>query len=47
MLVERCGFSRVEKLPYCVGDYFGPSVDHALATVWPELFSEIAVAAWA
>jgi SAM-dependent methyltransferase len=47
MLVERCGFARVEKLPYCVGDYFGPRVDHALASAWPALFGEIAVAAWA
>ena len=47
MLIERCGFSRVDKLPYTVGDYLGPRVDHALARLWPELFGEIAVAAWA
>lgn len=47
MLVERCGFSRVEALPYTVGDYLGPRVDHALARLWPGMFAEVAVAAWA
>lgn len=47
VLVERCGFSRVEKAPYSVGGFLGARVDHALARAWPELFAELALVAWA
>lgn len=46
MLVTRCGFSRVRKVPY-VSDpqIFGPRVGYQLARRWPELFSELALVA--
>jgi SAM-dependent methyltransferase len=48
MLTERCGFSRVEKLPYFQS---APAplagVAHSAARVWPELLSEVAIAAYA
>ena len=51
MLVERCGFSRVEKLGYFVGRngdrMFGHNLGDGLARLWPELFSEILVVAYA
>jgi 2-polyprenyl-3-methyl-5-hydroxy-6-metoxy-1,4-benzoquinol methylase len=50
MLVERCGFSRVEKLSYFVGPnghrMFGHKLGDGLARLWPELFSEIVVVAY-
>ena len=51
MLVDRCGFSRVEKLSYFVGPngqrMFGHKIGDGLARLWPELFSEILVVAYA
>ena len=51
MLIERCGFSRVERLGYFVGPngrrIFGHKLGFTLARVWPELFSEIVVVAYA
>ena len=51
MLVERCGFSRVEKLSYFVGPnghrMVGHKIGDGLARLWPELFSEIVVVAYA
>ena len=47
MLVERCGFSRVEKVPYATGPrLLGRRADHALARAWPEMFGEIGLVAW-
>lgn len=48
MLTERCGFSRVIKLGYPAGRKpFGKHVHNVLATIWPELFSELAIIAYA
>jgi hypothetical protein len=48
MLTQRCGFSRVEKLGYTSGPWvLGRRVDNALAQWWPELFGELALAAYA
>jgi len=48
MLTERCGFSRVLKLGYPAGKmYLGKHVHNRLATMWPELFSELAIIAYA
>ena len=48
MLTERCGFSRVIKLGYPGGRIpFGKHVHNRLATIWPELFSELAIIAYA
>ena len=48
MLTERCGFSRVIKLGYPDGRIpFGKYVHNRLATIWPELFSELAIIAYA
>ena len=48
MLTERCGFSRVIKLAYPGGKIpFGKYVHSYLATMWPELFSELALIALA
>ena len=51
MLIERCGFSRVEKLSYFVGPnghrMVGHKIGDGLARLWPELFSEIVVVAYA
>ena len=50
MLIERCGFSRVEKLGYFVGPNGQRIVGHKLADrlarFWPELFSEIVLVAY-
>jgi SAM-dependent methyltransferase len=46
MLVERCGFSRVEKVPYPTSPaLFGRRADYALACLRPELFSELCLVA--
>ena len=46
LLVERCGFSSVEKLPYFTGGrLLGARGDHALACAWPQLFAELCVVA--
>lgn len=48
MLSERCGFSRVIKLAYPGGRIpLGKHVHNLLATMWPELFSELAIIAYA
>jgi len=48
MLVERCGFTRVERLPYATGPaLLGRRIGHALARLRPELFSELCVVAYA
>jgi SAM-dependent methyltransferase len=51
MLVNRCGFSRVEKLGYFIGPngqrVFGHRLGDALARLWPEMFSEIVLVAYA
>ncbi len=47
MLVERCGFARVVKVPYANGPrVFGRRVGHGLARAWPELFAELALVAY-
>ena len=48
LLVERCGFSRVEKIPYPTSPaLFGRRIDYALACLRPELFSELCLVAYA
>ena len=48
MLLERCGFSRVSKLGYPGGSKpLGKEIHHHLATIWPNLFSELAIIAHA
>jgi len=48
MLTERCGFSKVVKLGYPAGRKpLGKQAHNYLATIWPELFSELAVIAYA
>lgn len=48
MLTQFCGFSRVEKLWYPIGRHpLGSPTHEALARAWPEMFSEVVVAAWA
>lgn len=47
MLVTRCGFARIEKLPYFVGrSLLGRRGDTRLARLWPAMFSELCVAAY-
>ncbi|MFC1850591.1 class I SAM-dependent methyltransferase [candidate division CSSED10-310 bacterium] len=43
LLLERCGFSRTEKLAYSNGKYFGKQFENRLARLWPEMFSSSAV----
>jgi len=51
MLIQRCGFSKVEKLGYFVGPngrrILGHTLGSVLSRTWPEFFSEIVVAAYA
>lgn len=48
LLVERCGFERVERVPYSSGPSpLGRRVGHVLARLRPELFSELCVVAYA
>jgi SAM-dependent methyltransferase len=48
MLTERCGYSKVVKVPYPGGRIpFGKWVHAVLARAWPEMFSELAVVAFA
>jgi len=48
MLTERCGFSRVVKLAYPGGRIpLGKQAHNYFARIWPELFSELAVIAYA
>lgn len=47
MLIDRCGFSRVQKLGYPAGKFFlGEMFEYRMAKLWPELFSELAVVAY-
>jgi hypothetical protein len=48
MLTERCGFSRVAKISY-PGEkiVLGRHFHSLLAGIWPEMFSEIALVAYA
>jgi 2-polyprenyl-3-methyl-5-hydroxy-6-metoxy-1,4-benzoquinol methylase len=47
MLTQRCGYSRVVKLGYPCGNlYLGKHVHNKLASMWPELFSELAIIAY-
>jgi SAM-dependent methyltransferase len=47
ILVERCGFSRVEKLGYVYGGQRLGGLPDLLARSWPEMFGELAVVAFA
>jgi SAM-dependent methyltransferase len=48
MLTLRCGFSRVEPVPYATGPHpFGTRASYALACALPGLFSELCVVAYA
>jgi hypothetical protein len=48
LLTQRCGFSRVQALPYFTGGrLLGRTGDHALARLCPGLFSEVCLVAWA
>jgi ubiquinone/menaquinone biosynthesis C-methylase UbiE len=51
MLLERCGYGRIEKIPYFVGPnghkLVGHRLGHVLAQLRPELFSEIVIVAHA
>lgn len=47
MLLERCGFARVEVIPYATPPRpLGCRVHHALARLRPQLFAELCVVAW-
>jgi SAM-dependent methyltransferase len=47
MLVERCGFTRVVKVPYASAPHLlGRQAGYQLAQRWPELFAELAVVAY-
>ncbi len=47
MLLERCGFARVELVPYATPPRpLGRRVQQALARLRPQLFSELCVVAW-
>jgi hypothetical protein len=45
LLLERCGFSRLEKHPYAGGGRLGAGVADGLARLWPELFAEVCLVA--
>lgn len=48
LLTQRCGFSRVRGLPYFAGGrLLGRATDHGLARIWPGMFSELCLAAYA
>ena len=51
MLVNRCGYSRVEKLGYFIGRngqrVFGHRLGDRLSRLWPEMFSELVIVAYA
>ena len=47
LLVERCGFARVDRAPYASPPLpLGRRIHHALARARPELFAELALVAW-
>jgi hypothetical protein len=45
LLLERCGFTSLEKLPYATGGYLGAQISGALARLWPERFAEVCLVA--
>ena len=45
LLLERCQFASLEKLPYAVGGHLGAPLSDALARLWPELFAEVCLVA--
>ncbi|MGE0799221.1 MAG: class I SAM-dependent methyltransferase [Lautropia sp.] len=48
MLTRYCGYRRVERLPYAGGrNPLGAATHFRLARLWPEMFSELLVAAYA
>lgn len=48
MLIDRCGFSRVEKIPYTTPPkIIGRQFDYTLAKLRPELFAELCLVAYA
>ena len=48
MLTERCGFSKVIKVGYPIGKIpIGKHMHNYLAQTWPEMFSELAIFAYA
>ena len=48
MLTQRCGFSRVERVPYASAPHLvGRRVSYALACLAPGAFSEVCVVAYA
>lgn len=47
MLIERCGFSRTVKVPYCESPRLSLPVESALARAWPAMFSEVSLIAYA
>ena len=47
MLTHYCGFASTRRLPYACGTPLaGTAIGHALARVWPAMFSELAVVAF-
>ncbi len=47
MLTQRCGFARVRALTYFTGGrLLGRAPDHALARLWPGMFSEVCLVAY-
>jgi len=48
LLLERCGFARIERVPYATPPFLGaPALAYRLAARWPTLFSELCVVAYA
>jgi SAM-dependent methyltransferase len=45
LLIERCGFATIEKLPYAAGGSLAAPISDALARFWPELFAEVCLVA--
>ena len=45
LLVERCGFARTTPVPYATTRVLGRRLDHALACLRPQLFSELCLVA--
>lgn len=45
MLLERCGFNSVTKQGYSFNVYLSEALSGKIARLWPEMFSELAVAA--
>jgi 2-polyprenyl-3-methyl-5-hydroxy-6-metoxy-1,4-benzoquinol methylase len=46
MLIDRCGFSRIDKLGYPTGRLlFGKQLESVFAKAWPEAFSELVIIA--